>query len=219
MKTFLWILAIIVIVTVVMVGWMAMKPDATLQVIQSTKGTLRAYVEERAVTELPHDYLVSMPIAGWLERVELREGDPVKKGQVIVGLETDDLRDQVSQAEQRIAVLETRIRQTSDHRLEDNMMVEATATVKAIDETVKAADAKIEASKAVAEFAHSEVERLRKLRETDAAADRELRQIETEYRKANAEYRSDLLELAALKTLAAVSYIGPKFIHDYEDRK
>ncbi len=30
---------------------------------------------------------------------------------------------------------------------------------------------------------------------------------------------SDLLELAALKTIAAVSYIGPKFIRDYKDRK
>ena len=42
---------------------------------------------------------------------------------------------------------------------------------------------------------------------------------ETELRRSDAEYQSDRLELAALKTLAAVSYIGPKFIMDYKDRK
>ncbi|MBN2562825.1 MAG: efflux RND transporter periplasmic adaptor subunit [Phycisphaerae bacterium] len=215
-----WLILLVVVVVVGGIwGWSAVQPEAKVEVIRPAVGNIRAYVEELAITELPHDYLVSMPIAGWLEGIDLREGDPVKTGQVIARLETDDLEDHVLQAEQRIAVLETRLRQTSDHRLEDNMLVEANATVKAIDETVKAAEAKIEASQAVAEFAQSEVNRLRKLRETDAAADRELRQVETDSRKAQAQYRSDLLELAALKTLAAVSYIGPKFIRDYKDRK
>jgi HlyD family secretion protein len=143
----------------------------------------------------------------------------VTAGQVIARLDKADLADRVRQARQRIAVLETKIQEISDHRLENNALIEVKATVKAIDETVRAAEAKLEAAQAVRDFAGSEVERLRKMQQAGAAADRELRQAETEWRKSQAEYRSDALELAALKTLTAVSYIGPKFITDYIDRK
>jgi len=217
-KRWIW-LTIVVAVIVVVSLFSAAGPDARVLVINPHSGTLLAYVEEQAVTELPHDYLMSMPISGWLERIDLREGDAIEEGQVVARLDTGDLADRVRQAQQRIAVLETRIKQTADHRLENNMLVETKATVKAFDETVRASEAKLEAALAVLEFAQMEVERLKKASEAEAVADRELRAAETAWRKAKAEYQSDALELAALKTLAAVSYIGPKFMTDYIDRK
>ncbi|MHC4442943.1 MAG: efflux RND transporter periplasmic adaptor subunit [Planctomycetota bacterium] len=217
-KHWLWI----VIVAGLVIGiWIfsAARPEATLEVVTPRIETLRAYVEEQAVTELAYDYLISMPISGWLQRIELREGDIVQKGQVLARLETDDLSDRVKQAKQRIAVLETDIKETQDHRLENNMLVETEAVVKAIDETVKAAEAQLEGSQALYDFAKTEVQRIKKLANLDAAAERELNAAKTELRKTGADHRSDVLELAALKTLAAVSYIGPKFINDYIDRK
>ena len=215
-----WLVVLgVVVVLVAYAGWSLTRPEATVEVVSGQIETIRAFIEERAKTELPHDHLVAMPIAGWLEPIRLREGDPVTAGQVIARLDKADLADRVRQARQRIAVLETKIQEISDHRLENNALIEVKATVKAIDETVRAAEAKLEAAQAVRDFAGSEVERLRKMQQAGAAADRELRQAETEWRKSQAEYRSDALELAALKTLAAVSYIGPKFITDYIDRK
>lgn len=215
-----WIIAGVIVLVVVVV-WAVRKaqPEATLAVVSPRKGPISEYVEEQAVTELPHDTLIAMPINGWLERIDLREGDRVQRGQVVARLEQDDLKDRVRQAEHRVAVLETKIRQTKDHRLEKNVLVETEAMVKAIKETVKAAEAKLAASKAVLEFAESEVKRVRGISKKGAASDRELREAETYYRKSNAEYQSDRLELAALKTIEAVSYIGPKFMHDYIDRK
>ena len=217
-KSWLLLLAVVV-VAAVLIAWSATGPDARVDVIRPRVGVIRAYVEERAVTELPHDDLIAMPIAGWLERINLREGDPVSKGQVVARLDTDDLADRVRQAEQQIGVLQTKIRQTQDHRLENHALVETRATVKAFDETVRAAEAKLEAALAVVEFARSEAERYRAMSEQVAATGRELSEAETQFRKARADHRSDALELAALKTRAAVSYIGPKFIQDYIDRK
>ena len=215
-----WLVVLgVVVVLIAYAAWSLARPEATVDVVCGQIETIRIFVEEQAKTELPHDHLVAMPIAGWLEPILLREGDPVAAGQVIARLDKADLADRVRQARQRIAILETNIQETSDHRLENNALVEVKATVKAIDETVKAAEAKLEAAQAVRDFARSEVERLRKMQQAGAAPDRELRQAETEWRKSQAEYRSDALELAALKTLAAVSYIGPKFITDYIDRK
>ncbi len=219
MRTRLVIVLIIVLVAAGFFAWKAIRRDARLEVIRPRVGAIRSYVEEQAVTELPRDHLIATPIGGWLEPIELREGDAVKKGQVLARLDEEDLADRVRQAEQRIAVLETKIRETQDNRLEDNALVEVKATVKAFDETVRAAEAKVRAALAVLEFAESELKRLRQLRETNAASDREIREAEATWRKASADHESDALELAALKTLAAISYIGPKFINDYKDRK
>lgn len=210
---------IVVVVVGVYIAWQVSGPDAEVDVIAPRRETIRVYVNERAVTELPHDYLISMPISGWLQRLDLREGDRVKAGQVVARLDTHDLSSRMGQVEQRIAVLTSRISKTSDNRLEENSLIEANATVKALDETVEAAKSNVKASKAVADFARYEVDRLKKLGEAGATADREVRQSEMIYRKAWAEYQSDSFELAAMKTIAAVSHIGPKFIMDYIDLK
>lgn len=215
-----WIIpAAIVAAVAITWGLWSARPDLIVDVVSPRVGTIEAYVEEQAVTELPQDVLVAMPIAGWLEPIILREGDAVAKGAVVARLEKDDLLDHVHQAQQRIAILETELARTKDHRLEENALVEVRATVKAIDETVKAGEAKIKASRAVWEFAETEIERVIRLAKTGAASDREVREAKTLARQTEAEYQGDRLELAALKTLAAVSYIGPKFILDYIDRK
>jgi HlyD family secretion protein len=210
---------VVVVVVAAYVVHRATRVDVELEVLSPHVGTIRAYVEEQATTELPRDYLIATPINGWLEPIGLREGDTVREGEVVARLDTDDLEDHVNQARQRIAHLETKIRETLDNRLEENALEETEATVVAIHQTVEAAEAKLVASKAVADFATGEVQRLEALQEADAAADRETREAIATMRKAQAEYQSDALELAALKTLAAVSYIGPKFIRDYIDRK
>ncbi len=219
MKTKWVIVVVIAVVVLALIGWELSNLDSTVEDVRPRVQAVRAYVEEQAITELPHDYLISMPISGWLWPIMLREGDRVRKDQTTARLDTDDLKDRVLQARQRIAELETRVAETADHRLEKNALVEVEATVKAIDQTVEAAQAKLGAAKAILDFTTSELQRLRQMAEADAAAERETRRADMEFRKARADYQSDLLELAALKTVAAVSYIGPKFINDYIDRK
>jgi HlyD family secretion protein len=215
-----WLIIVpIFIVIASLIVWQRRQPEAVVDVIHPRVATIRAYVEEQATTELPTTYLVAMPIAGWLERIDLREGDAVQKGQIAARLDTADLQDQVTQVQQQIARLETEIRKTSDNRLENNMLVQAEAIVKAMNETVEAAQRTMEASKAVAEFAKTEVDRLKGLRNTNAATDVEIRMAEMNWHRSEAENQRDALQLAALKTLAAVSYIGPKSILDYIDRK
>jgi HlyD family secretion protein len=215
-----WIVLVLVLALLAMaVARHLTAPAATVPVIEPARRTLRAFVEEQAVTELPRDYLIAMPIAGWLEPIDLREGDAVRQGQVVAKLDPADLDDHIKQIEHQIADLGINIAKKQDNILEENALVQANAIVKAVDETVRAADAKLEASKAVLEFAESELQRIRGLSEREAAAARELREAETNVRKARADYQSDVLQTAALKTLAAVSYLGPKFIRDYINQK
>ncbi|HOA73526.1 MAG TPA: efflux RND transporter periplasmic adaptor subunit [Phycisphaerae bacterium] len=215
-----WIVLLVIVVGLAaLITWQTLQPDATVLIVRPVRETIREFVEEQAVTELPRDYLIAAPIAGWLEPIELREGDPVQKGQVVARLDPADLEDRIEQIEHQIAEFDARIAKAKDNTLEQNALIQATAVVKAVDETVQAADAKLEASRAVLEFAESEVTRIQQLQEAGAAPPRELRQAETQVRQARADYRSDGLQVAALKTLAAVSYLGPKFITDFISQK
>lgn len=215
-----WIVIGLVLVAVAaVVVWQMLEPDAVVYVIQPTHQAIREFVEDQAVTELPRDYLIATPIAGWLEPIDLREGDPVSEGQIVARLDTADLEARIEQIEHQLGELDARIAKAKDHTLERNALIQAKAVVQAVDETVQAAEARLEASRAVMEFAESEVERVRRLQETAAAAPRELREAETQVRRSRADYQSDALQVAALKTLAAVSYLGPKFITDYIDQK
>lgn len=215
------LLIVAMALTLIAVGavWISTRPAARVEVMVLRTETLRAYVEEQAVTELPTDYLVATLIDGWLEPISLREGDIVQADQVLARLDTKDLIDVVRQTEQRIAVLETKLAQTADHRLEQSALTNAQAVVKAVDEMVRASEQQNVASQAVADFARTELDRVRNLIESSSASERELREAETQWRKSWADYQSDVLYTAAIKTMAAVSYLGPKFITDYIDRK
>lgn len=219
MPRILIIVGIVAVLAVAGIMWYGTSRPASVDASSPHIGTIRACVEEQAVTELPHDVLIAAPIDGWLQPISLREGDAVKQGDIIARLETDDINDRIEQATQRIADLESQIRKAKDNRLEQHALVETQATVVAIDQTVEAAEAKLAATKAIADFAESELHRIENLAEQGSAAPQELREVTTEYKRAFGQYRGDALDLAALKTLAAVSYIGPQFIRDYMDRK
>jgi HlyD family secretion protein len=215
-----WILLLIVLALLAgLLVYRAIQPAATLSVIHPRVGAIRSYVQELATTQLPENYLVAMPIPGWLNRIDLREGDAVEKGQVIATLDTADLQDRVKQAEERIAALQANIGKASDNTMENDGLVQAEATVKAMNETVQAGEAKVQASKAVADFAQYDIDRLRKISQKDAAAERELTGAESNYRKSLADYQTDALNLVALKTIDAVAYITPKLIRDYIAKK
>ena len=101
-----WMLILLVVVLLAgLLVYRSTMPAATLSVVRPRLGTIRTYVQELATTQLPQDYLVVMPVPGWLNRIDLREGDPVKEGQVIATLDTADLEDRVRQVEERMAAL------------------------------------------------------------------------------------------------------------------
>lgn len=211
-----WLLILLVIVLLAgLLVYRSTMPAATLSVVQPRVGTIRTYVQELATTQLPQDYLVVMPVPGWLNPIDLREGDPVKQGQVIATLDKADLEARVKQAQARIDVLEAYIAKTADNTMENDALVQAEAVVQAMNESVKAAEAKLEASRALMEFAKSDVERLRQLEKGNAVTERDLQAAELQWHRASADYQGDALNLAAMKTINAVGYITPKLIQDY----
>jgi HlyD family secretion protein len=70
-----------------------MNKGATVRTAVTVKGTIKAYVEERGRTSLPHIYHVTMPMQGRVLPVTVEEGDVVRAGEIVVRLENDDWLD------------------------------------------------------------------------------------------------------------------------------
>ncbi len=66
------------------VGWLVARPEAVPVEVQAVdRGTLRVTVEGIAKTRVRDRFEVAAPVAGHLERISLRPGDPVARGQVV----------------------------------------------------------------------------------------------------------------------------------------
>ncbi len=120
------------------------------------RGRLEVTVDEEGQTRVRERYVVSAPVPGRLQRIELEPGDPVAAGKTVVAtfLPTDP------------ALLDVRTR------------AELEARVKAADAALGSARAEEQRAAAELAFARSELERNRKLLEGGAIAQRDLEQAE-----------------------------------------
>ena len=67
----------------------ALRPGVPVQVATVRRDAIRAYVEEQqARTRVPDIYQITMPLAGRVLPISLREGDQVAKGDVVARMDT-----------------------------------------------------------------------------------------------------------------------------------
>jgi HlyD family secretion protein len=111
-----------------------------VDVARVQRGPLRVTVEEEGKTRVKDRFVVSAPVAGFMRRSELKVGDPVQAGQIVVVLEP-----------LRSSVLDPRTR------------AEAEAAVAAAEATVKAAEEKVRGAAADAEYAAKKLGRAQDL--------------------------------------------------------
>ena len=67
----------------VLLIWVCSGSAASIQTLKPHLGTLQKSFTEPAKTHLENTYSINMPITGKLERISMREGDKVKKGEVV----------------------------------------------------------------------------------------------------------------------------------------
>ena len=81
-RTIAWIAGGIVVAGTT--GWFLARPEAVpVEVQAADKGALRVTVEGIAKTRVRDRFEIAAPAAGHLERISLRPGDPVARGQVV----------------------------------------------------------------------------------------------------------------------------------------
>ncbi len=99
-KRWIWTSMIVVLVLAVMLAIVSkMNKKSPVRSAVTTEGVIKAYVEERARTSLPHIYHVTMPLQGRVLPIAVEEGDKVKTGEIVVRLEDIDWQDTTRQVQ------------------------------------------------------------------------------------------------------------------------
>ena len=89
MKTTTWLIigGAVLAVVVISVAAGGFSSGIPVEVTEVSPGSIEGFVDERGKTRLPETYLITMPFAGRIEPISLIEGDEVRQGQVVDGLD------------------------------------------------------------------------------------------------------------------------------------
>lgn len=148
--------------------FLAMRPQPVwVEPARAQKAPLEEVIVEEGETRVQDRYVVSAPVSGYLRRVELKVGDPVKAEQRLTELEP-----------LRSAALDARSR------------AEARAQIAAARSALESARQQVKVAAANEELARSELGRVEKLAEKDLVSSEKLQQARAEVQRSQAALRS-----------------------------
>jgi HlyD family secretion protein len=175
----------VAVIIVLAVAYGFMPKPLPVDVAQALRGPMRVTIDEEGKTRVRDRFVISAPVAGYLRRIELEVGDPVKKGQVVAELEP-----------LRSSVLDPRAR------------AEALATVSSAQAALHAAKENARAAEAAAEYAKKNLERQKELfgkgytaKDTIEQADTDAKRTEANLLSAEAAVRAARSEMERAQSL------------------
>ncbi len=182
-------------------------------------GPIEDSFTEPAKTRLEKTYLISMPIAGLVDRIELEPGDAVSSGRQLVHYDLVPLREALAEAREAVAQIEAAIAVKSDNGIEEILLLEAEEWIKASNELLKAADEEVAAEKARSDRSAKELDRVAELVAQQALSQSALDDAQLDADTAVIELKKQVFTRAAVNIMTTVVALGPRAINEYLDLK
>lgn len=219
MRTWMIAAAGLAIVILVAFAVSAFTGGLPVEAAAVVRGAVQEYVDERGKTRLPQTYNITMPLEGRISAIELIEGTPVKKDQVVAHVVPSDLDLSVEGATAAVDRLKASIRENDDTTVESTGLKQSLDYVQSMDRAVEAAKAQVESGKAKLDYSNSNVERVRRMYLSKTSTQDEFEQAQLQQVQAGVEYQQDLLIERAIEALQAATALLPTGIRQYIDRK
>ncbi len=192
---------------------------ADVGVLSPVHGEITEWFSEPAQTRLRKTYMVSMPLDGRIDRIDLEPGDPVSVGQILVAFDRVPAEQALIEAQARVAELEHQLVVIRYDAIEQTVRIEAQATIDAARESLKAAGAQVEAERMRSARADKALQRVQRLAETQSVAEQHLEDSELEAETALIELRQQEFIHAAFATLLTAIKLGPRYVEQWLGRK
>ena len=157
---------------------------------QVERGELKVTVDEEGKTRIRRRFVISAPLAGRLARIQLDEGDRVKKGSVVAQIDPLPLNSQVREAQAQLREWQAERAGVATRRPKQQALWQAQARIRAAEAAQREAEAKIQQAQAALEQAKRDRQRSQQL-EADGAISRQ--DLES----------AELLEISRTKELEA----------------
>jgi HlyD family secretion protein len=162
-----WIVPVLVIAAVAAgLGWGLRRQPVLVEVVEATRSPMRVTVDEEGKTRVRERYVVSCPITGQMQRIDLDEGDPIRSGQVLTSVVPPPP-----------AFLDPRTR------------AEGMAEVNAAESRISAAQERVRAARANADYWRGELGRTNQLMKSGDIATSRYDQVRSEEERATAALR------------------------------
>lgn len=210
----------IILLAIVLAMWFTSSRGGTpVQTATVTQGSISEFIDERGKTRLPREYKITVPFTGRIDEITLREGDAVKQGQVVAQMSADDLANAVAEANAEVERLEASIAENNDNRIEEKSKLQATDFVLSMQKTVEAAEARVDAGEERFGYATRTLERILRLRQSNAATQDAEDAARLAKVEADVNYRQDKLVLESLRAILSATVLLPNMVSDYILRK
>jgi HlyD family secretion protein len=215
MKTSLLIVSLALVAIVGIAAAMSFSPGVPVESAAAQRLDIRQYVDERGETRLPQTYLITMPFAGRLEKIQLEVGDPVGTQTAVARIVPADLQHEVDEATAAVERLQKSIEENVDKKTEDLTYEQTLKMVDAMLSTVEAAENRTKASQSRASFAEDFLAKMRRLQSTSARSEEDVDRAEVAEVEAKVQVVEDRLTVAMTKSMLAATQIMPKLVMQY----
>jgi len=161
------LLIFLLVLAALAILWAFLPRPVPVETAEVSRGPLQVTVEEEGKTRLRDRFVVSAPVAGYVRRVDLEVGDPVKRGQVVAGIEP-----------MRVEGLDPRARAAAEAR------------VSAAEAALRAAEERVREAAAAGEYASARLDRIRRLADAGLTPKDTMEQASSEAHRASAVTRA-----------------------------
>ncbi|MCK6461462.1 MAG: efflux RND transporter periplasmic adaptor subunit [Planctomycetes bacterium] len=193
MRKLLWVAAALALLAAV---WFLARPGAVkVDFARVVRGPIRATVDEEGRTRVVERYLVSMPVAGRVRRIGLKEGASVGEGEVVAEIDPLELRGRVAETEARIDAIRHRregvaTKLPKEEERERARVLEAQAT-----EALDVAQRELEAARAALVKAQKDLVRTKAALESGTGSSEDVDAAEAEEVRAREEVGASVVRV------------------------
>jgi HlyD family secretion protein len=169
-----WILTTIAIVAAVvfLASFMSREPAVPVRAVTAQRGTIRSVVSTNGKVEPLQNFEAHAPVGTTVNKILVREGDHVKKGQLLMQLNDTEARSQAARAQAQVRSAEADLSaiQKGGNR-----------------EEVLTLESQITKARTDSDTAQRNLDALRRLRQQGAASPGEVKNAEDQLKRANAD--------------------------------
>jgi len=167
-----WIVTTIAIVAavVLLASFMSREPAVPVRAVNAQRGTIRSVVSTNGKVEPLQNFEAHAPVGTTVKKILVREGDQVKKGQLLVQLNDAQARSQAARTQAQVLAAEADLNaiQKGGNR-----------------EEVMTLESQITKARTGCDTAQRNLDALRRLREQGAASPGEIKNAEDQLKRAN----------------------------------
>lgn len=219
MRTWMILAAAVAVVLVVALGYTSLTSGTPVEAAGALRGEIQEYIDEEGKTRLVETYLITMPYDGRIEPVDLIEGTPVTKGQIVARIAPVDIELKKATAQAVVDRLKASIKENDDASVETTGLKQTISMVESIDSMVEAAAARVKSGRAKLEYAEKNLSRTLRLAKTGAKTEDELDRARVSQVESSVNYQQDVLVMRSAEAMRAAASLLPTMVRQYIQRK